>query len=264
MQDNIERDSSELSKYTIFDNLRLLQAFNILCYNTKSYDFFKSNGQTNRFAILNYYENLVDKIKIKNSKKKSTNLIFSNDNLTKSLQKTFYKRLNNNYNIEIVFLLKKMMLQDIKKICKFFFNKKNIILINIKEDIEHIIIPYIYNKTKQISFKTNDPSLFNTIPILDNPIYNIINMNKRYISSSSNNIYYINNLDTIKNIDILKNNSSNFIIDLKSDFHNINQVRILSFKDSEIKLKDEEFDIYTLFKTWATLLYTNIDGIINN
>ena len=41
MQDNIERDSSELSKYTIFDNLRLLQAFNILCYNTYSIKFLK-------------------------------------------------------------------------------------------------------------------------------------------------------------------------------------------------------------------------------
>ena len=247
MQNDIIKKSNKISEY----NLRLEQAF-----NSELYDIFNSTGKTNRFAIINYYENILDKIKTKNP-----SLTFSNVKLTKSLQRTFYKRLNNNYNIEIIFFLKKRMLQDIKKICKIFFKTENIILFNIKEGIENILIPYFYNKTKQISFKTNDPSLFNTIPILDNPIYNIININKKYLQSSCINIYYINDLDIVNNIDILKNNSNNFIIDLKSDFHNINQVRIISLKDSE--LKDDEFDIYTLFKTWTTLLYHNIDGIFN-
>ena len=212
-------------------------------------------NKTNRFAIVNYYENIlesIEKVLLKNN--------YSKDKFTKSLQKSFHKKLNGSYNIETISILKSRMIQDIKKIFKRYFNTEDIVVLNIKKNLDNIILPYIYNKSKQISFKTNDPKLFCFIPDLDNPEYNIVNLNKRDSSCKCNNIYYIDNLDNINNISIIKNN--NFIMDLKSDFHNISQIRIVSFKENI--LNDDEFDIYTIFKTWSTLLYLNIEGIINN
>lgn len=211
--------------------------------------------KTNRFAIVNYYENILDAIEnvlLKNS--------YSKDKFTKSLQKSFHKRLNSNYNIETISILKSRMIQDIKNIFKKFFSTEDIIVLNIRKNLDNIILPYIYSKNKQISFKTNDPNLFCFIPEVEDPDYNIININKNSYSTKLNNIFYIDNLDKIRSINIIKNN--NFIMDLKSDFHNINQIRIVSFKENN--LNDDEFDIYTIFKTWSTLLYLNIDGIINN
>ena len=86
MQDNIVRKSSELSKYSIIDNL------------TKSYVFVKSKGQTNRFAIINYYENILDKIKNNNSK---LNITFSNDKLTKSLSTLKESNIQDTEDLEI-------------------------------------------------------------------------------------------------------------------------------------------------------------------
>jgi len=216
----------------------------------------------NRFEIINYYESILKEIKIINNTALEPLERFSKDKLTKSLQKVFYKRLNQSYHINILFNLKKRMLSDIKDICKKIFKTDNIILLNMKKKIENIFLPYIYNKSRKVSFRTNDITLFNFIPIIKNPEYNIINTNIKYEILDNNNIFYISNLDNLNNNIIKCCFSSNFIFDLKSDIHNINEIRVVSLNNA--LLEDDDFDIYNIFQTWATLLYLNIHSIIEN
>lgn len=212
----------------------------------------KPTNYSNRISILERFDKFSD------SEKKKFQ--FSTDKLTKSLQNAIKKKIQKINRIDNIFFIRDRMLDDIRNICNLFFKKDNICLQKITNKLDNLIIPYIFYKSKIISYSTNDNTLFNNYcNDSDNSKYQIINLNKEYkINKIENIIYYLDNIDSIDNLNFLKEKNCNFIIDLKSTIHNLNDIRIISL--NSYKLEQECFDIFNIFKTWSTLLYLGFNN----
>ena len=232
----------------------LASILHLVSYFNNSYsikNILKTQNQTNRFNILNHYEIL------NNDQTTMSDLEFSNDKLTKSLQKSIYRRLKNGYKIDNLDNLKDRMLLEIKNMCKSYFKRDDIILVITNRKVDELLLSYLYKKDKVISFSTNDRTMFSECENIDNPLNYIINMNNTYIDSDKN-IYYVPKL-TQKFINELNKNTK-FILDIFSDKHNLEGMRVVSLDNFEC---DDEIDIKIVFKTWCTLLYLNLDCLID-
>ena len=224
---------------------------NIYGFNSVS-NVITTNNQVNRFAILEYFEKIT-------SCNNEDSLEYSNDRLLRSLQKSIKIRLDKVNNIQIIFNTKKQMIKDIKILFSKFFgvNENNLFLVNSDKEIDDILIPYFYKSSNQISFSTNDMSLFNRVPDLNYPVYNVVNTEKDF-NEEDKNIYYVPKLN--KNIaEILKKNQK-FIIDINSIKHNLKGLRMVSL---DISFKDEDIDIANIYKIWSSLLFLNFDCLLN-
>lgn len=212
----------------------------------------KTSNQVNRFAILEYFEKMIENCK-------EEKIEFSNDKLVKALQKSIKSRLDKVGNIEILYNVKKQMMSDIKMIFSKYLNinEDNLFIASSDKNIEDILLPYFYKSCNQISFKTNDSLLFNKVPDLNYPTYTVVNTNMEF-TEEQNNIYYVSSLDS-NIIEKLKKNPK-FIIDINSDKHNLKGLKIVNL---DIKFKDDDIDINNIYKTWASLLFLNLDCLLN-
>ena len=211
-----------------------------------------TGNQVNRFAILEYFEKIT---KYTNEDK----LEYSNDRLLSALQKSIKVRLDKVNNLEILLNTKRQMIKDIKMLFSKFFgiNESNLFIVSSDKDIEDILIPYFYKSSNQISFSTNDRTLFNKVPDLNYPVYNVINTDKDF-KEEDKNFYYVTKLDNIL-VEKLKKNPK-FIIDVNSTKHNLEGLRVVSLDKS---FKDEDIDIMKIYKIWSSLLFLNFDCLLN-
>jgi len=237
------------------NDVKLLLAFSLFLGDNKNKDIIKTKGQTNRFTILDYCEKICKNAKdIKNDKK------YSKDKLTKSLQKSIVKKINFNNKFNETENIKVKMINDIKLILKKSLKTNNITLVKITNKLDNLIVPYIFSKYDYISYSTNDKTLFSKIPNSEKSHFNIVNINKAF-KKSDNDIYYIQNLDNFNNLNEINLINNNFIFDLKSDYHDLHDVRVVSLSDYNIP--EDDFNLFEISKLWSTLMYLNLDGIIN-
>lgn len=215
-------------------------------------NIIKTSNQVNRFAILEYFEKILES-------SKEQKIEFSNDRLVKALQKSIKSRLDRVGSIEILYNIKRQMMKDIKMLFSKFLNinESNLFIVNSDKNVEDILVPYFYRSCNQISFKTNDKSLFSTVHDLNYPIHNVINTNIEF-TEEENNIYYVSSLDG-NIIEKLKKNPK-FIIDINSDKHNLRGIKIVSL---DVKFNDDDIDINNIYKIWASLLFLNLDCLLN-
>lgn len=224
---------------------------NIYGFNSVN-NIVSTSNQVNRFAILEYFEKIINYTN-------EYNLEYSSDRLLKALQKSIKSRLDKVSNIEILLNTKKQMIKDIKMLFSKFFSidESNIFIASSDKEIDDILIPYFYKSSNQISFSTNDRSLFNRVPDLNYPVYNVVNTEKNF-NEEDKNIYYVPELR--KNIvEMLKKNQK-FIIDINSIKHNLKGLRVISLDKS---FKDEDIDIANIYKIWSSLLFLNFDCLLN-
>ncbi len=199
----------------------------------------------NRVLIIKEFQNYL-------SNNKVNTIIFSTDKKTRFLQKhliKYHNKLNKNY-----------LMNDLIIRITQFFNKK-IVIDLISNDIECLIISYLYKNFKSIKYNTND---INKFPNISNDydfyIYEL-DGNTKIKLDNKKYIFYINNLDNMTefNLLFLKKNNYPFIIDLKSNLHNLNMHRI--FYLPNYKKYSIDIDKYDLIKLWSVLSYNKI--IIN-
>ena len=232
----------------------LASILHLVSYFNNSYsikNILKTQNQTNRFNILNHYEIL------NNEQNMESNIKFSYEKLTKSLQKSIYNRLEKNYKIENLDILKKKMLLEIENMCKSYFKRDNIILVSTNRKVDELLLPYLYKKDKVISFNTNDRQTFGDYNNIDSPLNYIINTNSPYINNDKN-IYYVPKLT--KNFINELDKDTKFIVDIFSSKHNLGGMRAISLENFDC---DDDIDIKIVFKTWCTLLYLNLDCLID-
>lgn len=232
---------------------QLVIAFYIINYLNGDFNYKKilnTTNQANRFEILNLLENYIDDA-ISYRKK----VIYSNDKLTKCLQKSVSKRIFENFDIERQNLIKNKMLLDIRNKLSSLFKVENITILNGSISIQNILIAHLYEKNGEVKFSTNDDSLFSKVP--DNGDIKFINTDKDF-DENENSIYYIPNLK--KSLINLVNKSS-FIIDIKNTKHNIENFRFtnLNFVDDF----SSNLDIDEIGKIWCTLLYLGESSLFN-
>ena len=147
---------------------------------------------------------------------------FSNDKFTKYLQIHLQKYKINNFNL----------FNNIKQKINIFFNTN----VNIQYNLEDI----------------------NDYILCVNGKNNLVNLNKIDIHKlDTNNIYYINNIDTISigHINSLKNNDIKFVIDFNSKLHNMNNLRISNISNNNNNTIPND-DL--LINFWCVLNYNSI------
>lgn len=234
---------------------QLIIIFYIINYFNGDFSYKKilnTTNHANRFEILNLFESY-----LKNNVNVDTNSYYSEDKLTKGIQKSVVKRAEN-LNFEKQNNIYNQMMFDVKSKLSKLLDIDNFVIIDNSVEAQDLLVSYLFRTRGEVKFKTNDDSLFSSQPeVSDANFVNIINPEKPY-KNSDNNIYYITKL-TKENLNLTKN--SNFIIDLKENVHNINGFRIVCLKDFD--LKDSTFKIQNVCKLWSTLFYLGLNSLID-